>query len=133
MFDCSHNYVFNAPLHFLGQIIYLHMIIWYQVFLSNRLIGLVGRGFANDLGGLGSIPGRVIPKTLKMVLDTSLLNTKQYNVRIKGKVEQFRVRSDISPLCSFCFDISLEKANRASQRTKTKVKFVFITIIWQIV
>ena len=43
------------------------------------------RVFANDLGDLGSIPGRVIPKTLKMVLDTSLLNTQQYQVRIEGK------------------------------------------------
>ncbi len=53
-------------------------------------IGLVGRVFVNDPGDLGSIPGRVIPKTLKMALDTSLLNTQQYKVRIKGKVEQFR-------------------------------------------
>ena len=37
---------------------------------------------------LGSIPGRIIPKTLKMALDTSLLNTQQYKVCIKGKVEQ---------------------------------------------
>ena len=44
--------------------------------------------FANGPGDLGLIPGRVIPKTLKMVLDTSLLNTQQYKVRIKGKVEQ---------------------------------------------
>ena len=44
--------------------------------------------FANGPGDLGSIPGRVIPKTLKMALDTSLLNTQQYKVRIKGKVEQ---------------------------------------------
>ncbi len=29
-------------------------------------------------GDLGSIPGHVIPKTFKMVLDTSLLNTRQY-------------------------------------------------------
>ena len=36
----------------------------------------------------GSIPGRVIPKTLKMVLDTTLLNTQHYKVRFKGKVEQ---------------------------------------------
>ena len=41
----------------------------------------------------GSIPGRIIPKTLKMVLDTSLLNTQQYKVRIKSKVEQSRERS----------------------------------------
>ena len=44
--------------------------------------------FANGSGDLGSIPGRVIPKTLKIVLDTYLLNTQQYKVRIKGKVEQ---------------------------------------------
>ena len=35
--------------------------------ITNRLIGLVGRVFANGPGALGSIPGRVIPKTLKMV------------------------------------------------------------------
>ena len=40
-----------------------------------------------------SIPGRVIPKTLKMVLNTSLLNTQQYKVRIKGKVKLSRERS----------------------------------------
>ena len=43
----------------------------------NRLIGLVARVFVNGSGDLGSIPGRVIPKTLKMALDTSLLNTQQ--------------------------------------------------------
>ena len=62
------------------------------LFLSvsvNWLIGLVGRVFANGPGDLGSIPGGVIPKTLKMVLDTYLLNTQQYKVRIKGKVEKF--------------------------------------------
>ena len=44
--------------------------------------------FANGPGDLGSIPGRVIPKTLKMELDTTLLNTQHYKVRFKGKVEQ---------------------------------------------
>ena len=38
----------------------------------------------------GSIPGRVIPKTQKMVLDAALLNTQYYKVGIKGKVEQSR-------------------------------------------
>ena len=42
----------------------------------------------NGPGDLGSIPGRVIPKTLKMELDTALLNTQHYKVRFKGKVEQ---------------------------------------------
>ena len=57
----------------------------------------VGRVFANGPGDLGSIPGRVIPKTLKMVHDTSLLNTQQYKVRIEGKVEQSRERSSTLP------------------------------------
>ena len=56
-------------------------------------IGLVGRVFANGPGNLGSIPGCVIPKTLKMVLDASLLHTQQYKVHIKGKVEQSREMS----------------------------------------
>ena len=46
--------------------------------------------FANGPGDWGSIPGRVIPKTQKMVLDPALLNTQHYMVRIKGKVEQTR-------------------------------------------
>ena len=53
-------------------------------------IGLGVRVFANGPGDLGSIPGRVIPKTQKMVLDASLLGTQHYKVRIKGKVEQSR-------------------------------------------
>ena len=61
--------------------------------MNNYTIHLVGRVFANGPGDLGSIPGRVIPKTLKMVLDTSLLNTQQYKVRIEGKMEQSRERS----------------------------------------
>ena len=37
---------------------------------NKRLIGLVVRMFANGLGDLGSIPGRVIKNALKMLLDT---------------------------------------------------------------
>ena len=65
-----------------------------------RLIGLVGRVFAIGPEDLGSIPGRVILKTLKMVLDTSLLNTQQYMLRIKGKVEQSKERSSALPYTS---------------------------------
>ena len=39
---------------------------------------LVGRVFANGLKDLGSIPGRVIPKTQKMIFDDSLLNNQHY-------------------------------------------------------
>ena len=60
------------------------------------------RSFGNGPGDLGSIPGRVIPKTQKMVLDASLLNTQHYKVRIKGKVEQSRegVAPSPTPWCS---------------------------------
>ena len=46
--------------------------------------------FANGPGDLGLIPGRVIPKTQKIVLDAALLNTQQIKVQIKSKVEQSR-------------------------------------------
>ena len=70
--------------------------IWFRTKRENgginlstyRNIGPAVRVFANGPGDLGSIPGRVIPKTLKMVLDTTLLNTQHYKVRFKGKVEQ---------------------------------------------
>ena len=39
-------------------------------------IGLVSSVFTDVPGDLDSIPGRVIRKTLKIVLDTSLLNTQ---------------------------------------------------------
>ena len=51
-----------------NQIIYIQYIC-----IKKKLIGLVDRVFANGPGDLGSIPGCVIPKTLKMVLDTFLL------------------------------------------------------------
>ena len=63
--------------------------------------GLAVRVFANGPGDLGSIPGRVIPKTQKMVLDASLLNTQHYKVRIKGKVEPSREGVAPSPT-SWC-------------------------------
>ena len=37
---------------------------------------------ANGLGDLGSMLGRVIPKTQKMILHAYLLNTQHYKARI---------------------------------------------------
>ena len=48
----------------------------------------MSRVFANGPGDRGSIPGRVILKTQKMVLDAFLSNTKHYKIIIKGKVKQ---------------------------------------------
>ena len=55
------------------------------------------RMFANGPRDLGSIPGRVISKTQKMVLDASLLDTRHFKVWIKGKVERSRERSSALP------------------------------------
>ena len=57
----------------------------------------ISRVFVN---GPGSIPGRVIPKTQKMVLDAALLNIQCYKVRIKGKVEQSKEWSSVLPYTS---------------------------------
>ena len=56
--------------------------------------------FANGLVDHGSITGCVIPKTQKMVLDTSLLKTQHYKVCIEGKVEQSREKSSTLPYTS---------------------------------
>ena len=55
------------------------------------------RVFTNILGDLDLILGCVIPKTLKMVLDTSLLNTQWYKIGIKGRVEQSSEMSSTFP------------------------------------
>ena len=65
-------------------------------------MNLVGRVFANGPGDLGSIPARVIPKTLKMVLDTSLLTTQQYKLvpRVKWGIPGKGVALSPTPRCS---------------------------------
>ena len=45
----------------------------------------MGKVFVNGPGDQSSIPGRVMPKTQKIVLDAALLNTQYYKLRIKGK------------------------------------------------
>ena len=45
----------------------------------------MGSVFANSPRDHCSIPGRVMPKTQKIVLDTSLFNTQHYKVSIKDK------------------------------------------------
>ena len=57
-----------------------------------------------------SLPGRVIPKTQKVVLDISLLNTQHYKVQIKGKVEEIKENSSALPyttVCKWSFRVTL--------------------------
>ena len=73
-----------------------HFYVQFQInTLGKQDIGKMVRVFTNGPGDLGSIPGRVIPKTQKMVLDAPLLNTQHYKVNIKGKVDQFKERSSV--------------------------------------
>ena len=51
-----------------------------------------------------------------MVLDTSLLNTQQYKVRIKGKVEQSMERNSALPYTSGV--VAIEKGAFGSPSTK---------------
>ena len=90
------------------------------------------RVFSNGPGDLGSIPGRVIPKTFKkMVLDASLLNTQHYKVRIKGKVEKSWERSSVLPL--HLGVVAIEKGAFGSPSTMvanfTLLLLIIITII----
>ena len=65
----------------------------------------MSRVFANGPGDRGSIPGRVLPKTQKMVLDAALLNTQYYKVQVKGEVEQSRERSSVLPNTSVLWQL----------------------------
>ena len=56
--------------------------------------------FANGSGDRGSIPGRVIPKTQKMILGAALVNTQHYKVRGKGNIEQSKEWSSALPYTS---------------------------------
>ena len=85
LFLCHPVYIIDILYNYYRHFIYI-IYNYYKYIIPD--IGLAVRVFANGPGDLGSIPGRVIPKTQKMVLDASLLNTQHYKVRIKGKVEQ---------------------------------------------
>ena len=69
-------------------------------FTLNQLIGLVGRVFANGPGDQGSVPGWVIPKIQKLVIDNFLLNIQHYKVWIKSKVKQSREKTSALPYTS---------------------------------
>ena len=78
---------------FLSNTNNLNTIIWFQVTIPAHWPS--GRVITNELGDWCSISGRVIPKTQKMVLDTSLLSTRHYKAHFKSKVEQSRETSSV--------------------------------------
>ena len=59
---------------------------WYfPITLSFLAIDLMSSVFANDSGDRGSVPGRVIPKTQKKLLDAVLHNVQHYKNGSRGK------------------------------------------------
>ena len=80
----------------------------------------MSRVFTYSPGDQGSIPGRVIPKTQKMVFDVTLLNTQHYKAMIKGKVERSRERSS-----EYLGIVAIEKGAFGSP--STKVANLYIT------
>ena len=80
--------------------IFIHAVIFTFGLISpgevrNQARGLMSWMFTHGSGDWGSIPGRVIPKTQKMVLDIALLNTQHYKVWIKGKIQGMEKRSPL--------------------------------------
>ena len=82
--------------------IYIYIYIY-------RLTGIMVGVFANGSGDRDSIPSRVIPKTQKMLLDASLLNTQHYTELIKGKWSNLEkeVAPTPTPRYSSCWKGSL--------------------------
>ena len=62
----------DVPLNKRNQTIYIYIYIYMYIYIY---IGLMSRVFTNGPGKWGSVPGRVIPKTKKIVLDVALFNT----------------------------------------------------------
>ena len=70
--------------------------------MIKQFYGLVGRVLTSGPGDLGSIPGCVIPKTLKMVLDTPYLTLSniRYVSRVKWSNPGKGVAPSPTPRCS---------------------------------
>ena len=105
----THTHILDSIIHRHKGIRYINANIYMDSFVSIRIHtwykhtcahSILNPGLANGLGDWGSIPVRVIPKTQKMVLDTSLLNTQLNKIYIKGKVEQSRKRCSAFPYTS---------------------------------
>ena len=87
----------------------------------------MSRVFVNGPEDQGSMPGRVIPKTQKMLLDAALLSTQHYEIRIKGKVEQTREWSSAFPYISVWLLLKREPFGHSRLRSPTVCVCVCVT------
>ena len=103
--------------------IYIYIYIW------NRLIGLVGRVFANGPGDRGSIPGRVIPKTLKkcyLIPPCLTLSIIRYVSRVKQSKSGKGVAPSPTPQCSSYWEGSLWVALDYSRQLTNIWELLFV-------
>ena len=102
----------------------IHYIYIYLAHLSS------GESVRKWSGKHGFNPSRMIPKTQKMVLDASLLNTEHYKVRIKGKLEQSGERSRVLPL--HLRVVAIEKGAFGSSSTTGRLLYLLTIYIYHI-
>ena len=79
-----------------------HLHLCFFITSKYQLIGLVGRVFVNGPGDLGSIPGRVIPKTLKkwyLILLCLTLSIIKHISRVKWSNPGKSVAPSSTPWC----------------------------------
>ena len=107
-------------------------IFWITKNINNsnyyQLIDQVGRVFANGLGDLGSIPGSVIPKTLKMVLNIPCLTLSniRYVWRVKWRNPGKGVAPSPPPRCSCYWKGSLLVALKYGRQLYFSLLIAFI-------
>ena len=115
-----------------------------QCYVKLQYVCMSIRIFANDLGYLGSIPGRVIPKILTLVLDISLLNTQQYKVQCYVKLQyvcmSIKIFANdpgyldsipgrvIPKILTLVLDISLLKTQQYKVQCYVKLQYVCMSI-----
>ena len=87
--------LFSAEIYNVFIMILNWALILFYCMYGYQLIGQVGRMFTNGPGDLGSIPGRVIPKTLKWYLISPYLTL--CNIRYVSTVKQSSKGKGVTP------------------------------------
>ena len=62
-----------------------HFTVQCKLGVYSHIFGMVDRVFVSGPGDRSSNLGQIMPKSFKMVLDATLLNTQHYKAQIKGK------------------------------------------------
>ena len=92
LYTCVYVYMLSAWLNDIDDGIRIY---------KDQLIDLVGRVLTNDPGDLDSIPGRVIPKTLRwyLILPCLTLSNIRYVSRVKWSNPEKWIVSSSTPRC----------------------------------